>query len=180
MSSFVSLLRSINVGGQKKIHMESLRGVYKMLGYTNVRTYVQSGNVVFESTGYTPPELVKKIETQIEKTYGFTVPVFIRQADELQEILTGNPFLYDRNEDPSKLHVTFLYQSPVETAWVKLVAPSSILDEFSRGELEVYLYCPNGYGKTKLTNGFFERKLGVSVTTRNWNTVNALYKMVSE
>jgi uncharacterized protein (DUF1697 family) len=180
MSIFVSLLRGINVGGQKKIHMETLRGIYETLGYTNVRTYVQSGNVVFESTSYTPSELVKRIEEQIEKTYGFTVLVFIRQADELQEILSSNPFLYDRNEDPGKLHVTFLYQSPLEIAWVKLVAPSSILDEFSCGELAVYLYCPNGYGKTKLSNGFFERKLGVSVTTRNWNTVNALSKMAME
>jgi len=180
MSTFISLLRGINVGGQKKIHMETLRGVYETLGYTRVRTYVQSGNVAFESSGFTPAELAKRIEEQIEKTCGFPVPVFIPQPDELQEILTRNPFLYDRIEDPSKLHVTFLYQSPLETAWTKLIAPSSILDEFSSGELAVYLYCPNGYGKTKLNNGFFERKLGVSVTTRNWNTVNALYNMASE
>jgi uncharacterized protein (DUF1697 family) len=180
MSSFVSLLRGINVGGQKKIHMESLRHVYETLGYTHVRTYVQSGNVVFESSGYTPSELVKQIEEQIEKTLGFNVPVFIRQADELQDILTRNPFLYDRNEDPSKLHVTFLYQPASKSDRENISAPRDIADEFTLGESVIYLYCPNGYGKTKLTNGFFERKLGISVTTRNWNTVNALYKMVLE
>jgi len=179
MSVYVSMLRGINVGGKKQIRMDTLRGIYEELGFSKVRSYVQSGNVVFESSEQDPFGLEKRIEAQIERICGFT-PVFVRQAQELQEILTCNPFLYERNEDSSKLHVTFLHQAPLETALSKLVAPSGIVDEFSRGELAVYLYCPNGYGKTKLTNGFFERKLGVSVTTRNWNTVNALYKMVME
>ena len=180
MSVYVSMLRGINVGGIKQIRMDTLRGIYEEAGFSKVRTYVQSGNVVFESSEQDPFGLEKRIEAQIEQICGFSIPVFIRQAHELQKILTGNPFLYDRNEDPSKLHITFLHQAPLETAWSKLVAPSGILDESSRGELAVYLYCPNGYGKTKLTNGFFERILGVSVTTRNWNTVNALYKMVMD
>lgn len=179
MSAYVSVLRGINVGGNKQIRMDTLRGIYEELGFSKVRSYVQSGNVVFESIEQDPFGLEKLIEAHIERICGFT-PVFVRQAHELQEILSCNPFLYERNEDSSKLHVTFLHQAPLETAWSKLVAPSGILDEFSRGELAVYLYCPNGYGKTKLTNDFFERKLGVSVTTRNWNTVNALYKMVLE
>ena len=180
MSAYVSMLRGINVGGNKQIRMDTLRGIYEEFGFSKVRSYVQSGNVVFESSEQDPFGLEKRIEAQIERICGFSIPVFIRQAHELQEILSCNPFLYERNEDSSKLHVTFLHQSPLERAWSKLVSPSGILDEFSRGELAVYLFCPNGYGKTKLSNSFFERKLGVSVTTRNWNTVNALYKMVME
>jgi uncharacterized protein (DUF1697 family) len=180
MSAYVSMLRGINVGGKTQIRMDSLRGIYEESGFSKVRTYVQSGNVVFESSEQDQVGLEKRIEAHIEQTCGFSIPVFMRQAEELQEILTCNPFLNDRNEDPSKLHVTFLQQTPLETAWSKLVAPSGIVDEFWRGERAVYLFCPNGYGKTKLTTLFFERKLGVSVTTRNWNTVKALYKMVME
>jgi uncharacterized protein (DUF1697 family) len=180
MSAYISMLRGINVGGKAQIRMDTLRGIYEDLGFSKVRSYVQSGNVVFESIEQDPSGLDKRIEAHIVQVSGFSIPVFIRQAHELQNILACNPFLQDRNEDPSKLHVTFLYQSPPEPAWSKLVAPSGILDEFSRGELAVYLFCPNGYGKTKLSSSFFERKLGVAVTTRNWNTVNNLYKMAIE
>jgi uncharacterized protein (DUF1697 family) len=180
MSAFISMLRGINVGGQKKINMETLREIYVKAGFAKVRTYVQSGNVVFESTQEDPSVLSKRIEFHIEQTCGYAVPVFIRKAHELQEILAGNPFLNGRNEDPSKLHVTFLYQSLLETVWSKLVTPRDIPDEFARGEFAIYLFCPNGYGKTKLSNSFFERKLGVLATTRNWKTVNALYKMAIE
>ena len=180
MSVYVSMLRGINVGGKAQIRMDTLRGIYVESGFSKVRTYVQSGNVVFESSEQDIAGLEKRIEAHIEQTCGFPIPVFIRQAQDLQEIITCNPFLIERNEDASELHVTFLQQTPRETEWSKIVAPSGIVDEFSRGEMAIYLFCPNGYGKTKLTNGFFERKLGVSVTTRNWNTVNALYKMVME
>jgi len=180
MSTFVSLLRGINVGGQKKIPMETLRRVYKTLGYARVRTYVQSGNVVFDSAGIAASELVKGIEEQIVKTCGFTVPVFIRQPLELHAILTGNPYLINGSMDPAALHVTFLYQPPSKEEWEYLCAPSDIADEFTLGEAVIYLHCPNGYGKTKLSNIFFERRLGTPVTTRNWNTVNALYKIASE
>jgi uncharacterized protein (DUF1697 family) len=180
MSAYVSMLRGINVGGTAQIRMETLRGIYEESGFSKVRTYVQSGNVVFESSEQDQVGLEKRIEAQIEQACGFSIPVFIRQAHEFLEILTCNPFLNERAEDPGKLHVTFLQQAPPETAWSKLASPSGISDEFFRGGMAVFLFCPDGYGKTKLTNGFFERKLGVLATTRNWNTVNALYKMVIE
>jgi uncharacterized protein (DUF1697 family) len=145
-----------------------------------VRTYVQSGNVVFESQAVSRSELVKCIESRIEQSCGYYVEVFVRQADELQRILMGNPFLTIRNEDPGKLHVSFFYQAASEAKLRELTAPSGIIDEFSIGEMTVYLFCPNGYGKTKLSNSFFERKLGLPVTTRNWNTVNALYRMAED
>jgi len=180
MSTFISMLRGINVGGQKMMRMETLRGIYQALGFTHIRTYVNSGNVVFESAVPDQQELNKHIEAQIEHTCGYRVQVFIREADELRVILAGNPFFNDRSEDPSKLHVTFFYQHPPDTVLSKLTPPSGITDEFAPGEMAVYLFCPNGYGKTKLSNSFFERKLGMPVTTRNWNTVNALYKMAVE
>ncbi len=96
------------------------------------------------------------------------------------DILTGNPYLMNGSVDPAALHVTFLYQPPSIEEWENLSAPSDIADEFTLGESVIYLHCPNGYGKTKLSNNYFERKSGVFVTTRNWNTVNALYKIASE
>ena len=103
--------------------METLRGIYMDLGFMNVRTYVQSGNVAFESQAVSRSELVKCIESRIEQFCGYHVEVFVRQADELQRLLRGNPFLTVRNEDPSKLHVSFYYQSPSEALLSKLTAP---------------------------------------------------------
>ncbi len=180
MTTYVSLLRGINVGAQKSLPMETLRGIYTGLGFTNVRTYVQSGNVVFDSQDQNRSELVSRIEAHIEHTCGYHVELFIRQSDEIQRILTHNPFLTVRNEDPDKLHVSFYYQAPSEIVLGKLTSPSGTTDEFALAEMAVYLFCPNGYGKTKLSNSFFERKLGIHVTTRNWNTVNAMYRIAVE
>lgn len=179
MSIFISMLRGINVGAQKRLPMESLRAIYEELNFTNVRTYVQSGNVVFESREQDPSRLVKLIEAQIEQRCGYHTEVFIRRAEQFQQIVNSNPFLKDRREDPSKLHVSFFYQPPSETALSKLKPPAGILDELAAGEMAVYLFCPNGYGKSKLDNSFFERKLGMPVTSRNWNTVNALHRMAT-
>jgi uncharacterized protein (DUF1697 family) len=141
---------------------------------------VQSGNVLFSTDEENATMLTKKIEEGISTACGFSSRVFIRTAGELQRILTSNPFLTERVEDSSKLHVTFLYQPVESSAWSKVSAPQGGKDEFAPGEKEVFLFCPNGYGRTKLSNSFFERKLDVPVTTRNWNTVEALYRMVQD
>jgi uncharacterized protein (DUF1697 family) len=179
MSVYISMLRGINVGVQKRLPMETLRGIYERLDFTHVRTYLQSGNVVFESQVQEGSKLVKIIEAHIEQTCGYPIEVFIRQASDIQLILAGNPFLNNRHEDPSKLHVTFLYRIPSEPWWGEFAPPRDTIDEFARTSMAVYLFCPHGYGKTKLSNSFFERRLGMPVTTRNWNTVNALYKMTT-
>jgi uncharacterized protein (DUF1697 family) len=179
MNKYVSLLRGINVGGQKKLAMEILRRIYKEAGLSHVQTYVQSGNVVFECKSTAPTALKEQLEAAIEAACGYQVPVFVRQAADLEHLLKHNPFYNHRHEDPRWLHVTFLYETPPAAAWNKVVAPAGIVDEFARDESAIYLFCPNGYGKTKLSNNFFERKLGTLTTTRNWNTVNALYTLSS-
>lgn len=177
MSIYISLLRGINVGGQNRLPMDSLREMYAQIGFTDIRTYVQSGNVVFKANSADPEALSGQIERHIQQDYGYSVAVFTRQPQDFQRILANNPFLTARQEDPTRLHVTFLYRKPDEAAWSKTNTPPGIMDEFARGTQEVYIFCPNGYGKTKLSNDFFERKLGVQATTRNWNTVNQLYYM---
>jgi uncharacterized protein (DUF1697 family) len=180
MRSYISLLRGINVGGQKKLHMESLREIYKSAGFYNVQTYLQSGNVIFETPENDLPKLTTDIETLIQQTCGYRVEVFIRSPSEFEQILQNNPFLKGRSGETTKLYVTFLYQAPAAATWVNIVIPPGISDEFHNGKQEVYLHCPNGYGKTKLANSFFERKLGVAATTRNWNTVQALNRLLQE
>jgi uncharacterized protein (DUF1697 family) len=180
MNTFISMLRGINVSGQKKIRMAELRDLYVSLNLVNVETYLQSGNVVFDSTEGDASKLAELIETQIETSFGYAVPVFIRDANDFQRIIDRNPFLNERNEDPAKLYVTFLYNAPSESKLSDLAIPNGEAAEFSIGDKEAFLLCPNGYGRTKLSNSFFERKLDMPATTRNWKTVNALYRVASE
>lgn len=177
MKQFISLLRGINVSGQKKIKMEELRQAYAALGFTDVQTYVQSGNVIFESDEEDASKLAVSIEAQIEGRFGYAVSVFIRDARDFQRLLDNNPFLQGRSEDPARLYVTFLQRAPGVTESSQLSVPAGDPGEFAVAQRDVYLFCPNGYGTTKLSNNFFERKLGQPATTRNWNTVNALYQM---
>jgi uncharacterized protein (DUF1697 family) len=180
MNTFISMLRGINVSGQKKIYMAELRSLYESLNLVNVETYVQSGNVVFDSTEQNASRLAELIEAQIEQSFGYSVSVFIRDTEDFQRIIDNNPFSNERNEDPAKLHVTFLYSSPAESRLSSLEIPSDGVDEFLVGDKEIFLFCPNGYGRTKLSNNFFERKLNMPATTRNWKTVNVLHKMAND
>ena len=180
MNTFISMLRGINVGGQKTIRMAELKSLYESLDLVNVKTYVQSGNVIFDSLEPDAAKLAELIEAQIEQTFGYFVAVFMREANDFERIVNRNPFLHERHEDPNKRHVTFLYRRPSESKLSHLSLPTGAGDEFMVGEKEIFLFCPNGYGRTKLSNHFFERKLDTPATTRNWKTVEALHKMAHE
>jgi uncharacterized protein (DUF1697 family) len=177
MYTYISLLRGINVSGQKKIKMADLKVLYEGLGFANVRTYQQSGNVVFDTHTQDADELAAHIEPRIKQVYGYSVTVFIRQPGDFQRILESNPFVDRPGAQPNRLLVTFLYRQSPEAKLNDLSIPPGTGDEFYIGKREIYLFCPGGYGKSKLSNNFFERKLGVPATTRNWKTVNALYEM---
>ena len=179
MYTFISLLRGINVGRQKSIRMPELKALYETLGFTKVATYVQSGNVVFDCDDSNAASIGAAIEMEIERRFGFHVTVIMRDQNDFQRIINGNPFINPRNEDPSTLHVTFLSSSPSTEIADNLKTPPGIEDECVLRGKEIYLFCPNGYGRTKLSNSFFERKLNVLATTRNWRTVIALYGIVS-
>ncbi|MFY9310826.1 MAG: DUF1697 domain-containing protein [Bacteroidia bacterium] len=176
MALFLSILRGINVSGQKQIKMADLKKLYEELGFTNVRTFIQSGNVVFESKSIT--KLSEKIEKKIKEHYSFEVPVIIRTKEELQKAIDDNPFLKKKNIALDKLHITFLAEQPEEENIKATEAYDYTPDEFYISNKEVYVYCPNGYGNTKINNTFFEKKLKVGATTRNWKTSNELLKMM--
>jgi len=182
MSTYISLLRGVNVGG-KTIRMADLKTLFENLGLTNVRTYLQSGNVLFDTppggafSGVDGEALAGAIEAEIARSFGFSASVLIRTALDLQRVIEANPFLHGRLEDTARLHVTFLKGIPASNRVTFLQVPEGETDEFVVGEGEVFLFCPNGYGRTKLSNAFIERKLDLTATTRNWNTVTALYGM---
>lgn len=180
MTVYVAMLRGINVGGQKSIKMEDLRSSFDALGHVNPRTYVQSGNVVFKSGVSLDEDLSGKIEARILKDYGFSVVVIIRAAVEMARIVRDNPFLKEKRIDPTRLQVTFLSELPAKPSLPKMDFLNGAPDQFRILGREVYLYCPNGYGRTKLSNNAIEKTLSVKATTRNWNTVIALAKMTSE
>ena len=174
MIAHISMLRGINVGGKNRIKMEELRELYETLGFENVQTYVQSGNVIFESTDADITKIANRIEKKIKGVTGLDIPVFIRTRSEFQGLVKNTPFA---GKDTTKLHVTFLSEVPQYLPVDEINAAKARNEEFSISGREIYLYCPNGYGITKLSNNFFERKLNVLATTRNWNTVNVLLSM---
>jgi len=157
--------------------MDALKKMYTDLGFVNVRTYIKSGNVVFQTVKSKPGLLEQKIKDIILKECGFDVPVIVKDSKELNAVLMNNPFLKKKDVDVTKLHVTFLSQIP-EPQFVSILKDVSFpLDQFFLAKDTVYLYCPGGYGDTKLSNNFFENKLKVNATTRNWKTINELSKI---
>ncbi|MGE5106405.1 MAG: DUF1697 domain-containing protein [Sphingobacteriales bacterium] len=180
MPTTISILRGINVSGQKKILMADLKALYEQRGFKDVTTYIQSGNVVFRTDKkLTNAELAQIIEKDIKTQFGFDVPVITRTSEEWNKIITANPFMKKKEINSDKLHVTFLSQEP-DKANIKIAESFSYLpDEFSINGSEVFLHIPDSYGNTKLSNNFFENKLKVSATTRNWKTVITLAEIVS-
>jgi uncharacterized protein (DUF1697 family) len=177
MITYVAMLRGINVSGQKIIKMERLRTMFEDMDFGNVRTYVQSGNVIFE-TAELASGLSAKIQKRILKDFGFDVPVLTKSAKEMTDIVKHNPFVKDKAIDQTRLYVTFLSDDPPKNA-LELIQPLAAGEEQVRivGRA-VYLYCPNTYGNTKLSNNAIEKKLTCGATTRNWNTTKTLLEMV--
>jgi len=177
MPTYIAMLRGINVSGHKMVKMEALRASFGALRLSNVQTYVQSGNLVFGVGNGSVAALSEKIEQRILRDFGFSVPVFLRTAKELEEIIKDNPFLKETAIDHSKLHITFLSDAAPKTAPEALQPLEVKPEQFHAIGRQIYLYCPNGYGRTKLSNTAIERKLSVGATTRNWRTVNTLLAM---
>lgn len=172
----VCLLRGINVSGKNLIKMEALRESFGALGLGEVRTYVQSGNIVFEAKS--AAGLVDKIRKRIVSDFGCEVPVLVLSASDLRTIVDGNPFLKERGIDPTKLHVTFLDGEAGRPALAALAAIPAGEDRFHPTRKALYLHTPGGYGVTKLSNTAIERALGTTATTRNWKTVTTLAAML--
>lgn len=180
MQTYISMLRGINVSGRNMIKMDALRNMYESLNFKNVKTYIQSGNVVFKTKTTKPQDLENKIAKQIKKEFGFDIPVMVKETAELTTVFNQNPFLLKQKKDITKLHVTFLSDEPQKASIDMIKEGQYAEDEFKINDKVVYLFCPNGYGNTKLTNTFFENKLKVIATTRNWKTITELVNIAEQ
>lgn len=177
MEKYIAILRGINVSGKNKIKMAELKLMFEQAGFKNVVTYIQSGNIIFEHKKYDVVILQKSIETEIKKTFDLDVPALVLEKKKLSEIFSNNPFLTKRSEDINFLHATILENIPEKSFVSKIENFESGSDEFIVEKNVIYVFCPNGYGRTKLTNTFFENKFKTKATTRNWKTVTKLIEL---
>lgn len=181
MTRYISILRGINVSGHKKIKMVDLKDIYEKLGFRNVVTYIQSGNVILDDPSNDPHKIKFNIEAAIEKKYGFHVNVQLRSKSELDEIYSKLPFKnINLEQDGSKILVTFLSGQPSAEEFDQLSKYVSPSENLLLGDHVFYLHCPDGYGKTKLSNVLVEKKLNLVSTTRNLRTVVKLCELAKE
>ena len=173
----MALLRGINVGGHKRIKMDPLRKSLGALGFEQVKTYIQSGNVVFNTAQLSPAGLSKRIEESILRDFGHSVSVISRTLDEMGKTIAANPFLKQRGINQAKLHVMFLPESPVPSDLRQLEGLTAAPDQSRCVGKEIYLYLPNGFAESSLANNPLERRLLQRATIRNWRTVSNLYQM---
>ena len=169
----MALLRGINLGSRNKVAMGDLRALFEALGASEVRTHLNTGNVVFRPDEAPGSMSAAAIEERIARDLGVPARVVLRSAAELDDLLASNPFL-ERGADLATLHVTFLGEAPDAERVARLDPRRGEPDELAVRGRDVYLHCPNGYGRTAFSNAFLERQLAVPATTRTWRTVTAL------
>ena len=181
MTHYISILRGINVGGKRRILMSDLMSLYQRLDFSNVTTFIQSGNVIFDLKR---PQDANNIAAQIERSileaFGFNVPVIVRTSEEMRKIIASNPFLKEPNIDINTLHLTFLSSVPSKTYIEELEKTNFLPDRYVISGKDIYSNCSGRYSDSKLTNSFFEKKLKVTATTRNWKTVGQIYKIADD
>ena len=165
------------MSGHNPIKMDALRLMYAALGFSDIQSYIQSGNVIFRSESTESKILEKTITNKILQTFNSNIPVWVLTAVELKTALENNPFVKDTTKDPSFIHLTFLSETPNDSLIKQIPSEKFLPDKFSVSGKTIYLYCPNGYGNTKLSNAFFESKLKLKATSRNLRTANELLAM---
>ena len=170
---YAALLRGINVGGNKKVPMAALRELLQSLGYADVVTHLQSGNAVFSSPEQPAQTLARAIADRISAEFAMDVKVVIRNGSEIADVIKRSP-LPDGPENPSRFFVAFLAAAPAPETVRTLTSISFDPDRIWVSGAEAFLWCPAGAADTKLTNNFLEKRLGVTATSRNWNTVTKL------
>jgi len=172
MHRYIALLRGINVGGHKKILMADLKALFESLGFMEVATYIQSGNVVFLAEDSNDWDVM--IEAAIKEKYGWDVPVLVRTADDIASVLSNCPF---SEEKKGKSYFTLFQEEPTKDAIVYFNALEFPGEEFHLQEHCLYFFCAEGYARVKMNNNLIERKLKVRATTRNYKTLQKLIEL---
>lgn len=181
MQSYISFLRGVNMTGYNSIKMADLSKLYFDIGYTDIQTYIQSGNVIFGDKSETPlPEIEQKIEMEILARFNYVIPAMVRTIKEVSLLLTRNPYLSEENFDAAKMAVIFLHETPSDTQINKVININYPPDKFLISGKEIFIYCPNGFGNTKIYTNFFERKMGATGTARNWKTITSILQIAEK
>lgn len=174
MKTYIALLRGINVSGQKKILMSDLKVLFEKLGYQRVQTYIQSGNVVFSAEAQ--KNIAENISDSIKRQYGWEAPVLAKKVSEIEKILTSCPFSEVKKQ---KAYFTLLHQPSTHELISKVNKENYPDEEFVITSNCVYFFSEMGYGRAKCNNNFFERKLNVTATTRNYKTMIKLISLAT-
>ena len=180
MPTYIALLRGINVSGQKKIKMSELKELMNSWGFDDVQTYIQSGNLIFKYPRSESPTIERKIKEGIAQSYEYEVEVFVVERKEFLAIVQNSPFRFDNGTDKKQIYFVFLMDMPDAEETQRLRLEKYKGEEFTITEQCIYLNCFNGYGKAKCNNNFFENRLKIRATTRNYNTVKTLLKLSEE
>jgi uncharacterized protein (DUF1697 family) len=177
--AYLALLRGINVGGKNKLPMKDLAAIFVAAGCKDVRTHIQSGNVIFGAPARALARLPGLVAAKIEEQFGYRVPVVLRTAAEIRETMASNPFLAEGSPE-DMLHVLFLADRPDPSAILGLDPDRGAPDSFVVRGNEIYLRLPNGVARSKLTNAYFDSKLETISTGRNWRTLTVLHERLAE
>ena len=180
MPIFVGLLRAVNLAGKNMVSMTELRDLMSKLGMEDVRTLLQSGNVIFRSDIRSPAKVEKVLEDGVEKRFGLKTEFFVRTVEEMNELVSANPFPREAKQDPGHLVVGFLKGAPdsaAVTALQKAIVGREVVRAVGRHSYTVF---PDGIGRSKLTSAMVEKKLGTRGTGRNWNTVLKLQAIANQ
>lgn len=177
MNTYIALFRGINVGGKNVLPMKELAAVLEGLGLNKVQTYIQSGNVVFQTTNRSRKGLEKNIGAAIGKSHGFVPQVLVLSVQELRNALVANPFPDGENE-PKSLHLFFLESSPANPDLKRLASLQSVSERFKLIGTVFYLHAPEGVGRSRLASNV-EKALGVTVTARNWRSASAILSLAT-
>jgi len=177
METFASILRGINVGGHRKIKMADLRKMYENMGFTNVKSYIQSGNIIFQSNENIASNLEKNLEEGILNCFGFDVPVIVRNINEWRQLIDENPFLEEKSSIED-LCVTFLSEPPQPELLSQLIIRETENDKIKLIGKNAYLKITGPYHKTPLNNNWIEKTLKVKATTRNWKGILKIGEML--
>ncbi|PYT45658.1 MAG: hypothetical protein DMG47_07660 [Acidobacteria bacterium] len=180
MAVIISMLRAVNVGGHNKIKMDALRALYESLKLRDAQTYVQSGNVIFRSDERDIARIAKRIEEGIERKFGFRPAVILRTAAEMREVIARSPFAKRHGIEPGKLVVSFLAGDPGEEAREKVRQIKCDPEELRIEGRELYIYFPNGQGRSKLSGAALEKMLKTQGTGRNWSSVTKMLEMAEK
>ena len=178
MPRYVALLRAVNLGAKRKVPMADLRALLGELGLENVRTYVQSGNAIFDS-GEQPDALKTTLEDRLQATFGFEIPVVLRTRAEIAAVVAADP-LGDVADEPKRYHVLFL-DGVLDRTRLADFDPAAVAPEVVHlGDREIYVWSPEGVRSSKAFTAVGDRRIGVAATARNWRTVTTLLELMDE